>query len=63
MKTTQAVSDTSSNVFLTGTILMANFDFPGLADYAFKAMIGAAIWMVFKIIADIVSEKVKNRKQ
>jgi hypothetical protein len=52
----------SSSVFLTGAILFANMDFAGLTEYALKAAIGGAIWFLFKLGADFISEKLKNRK-
>lgn len=59
-KTTTA-NDHSSNLFLTGTILLANMDYTGLLDYAIKATIGGAIWMSFKLIGDFFSNKQKNK--
>lgn len=48
---------TSSSVFLTGTILLANLDFTGLLDYAVKALVGGAIWLGYKITADYLERK------
>jgi hypothetical protein len=58
----QANNDTTSNLFLTGTILLANLDYSGLADYAIKALVGGAIWMVFKIAGEYVSERIKRKQ-
>ncbi len=63
MKTTEAVSDSTSHTFLTGAILFANMDYSGLTDYAVKAIIGGAIWMTFKLAGDYLSTKIKNKKQ
>ncbi|MEO7982814.1 MAG: hypothetical protein ABI688_01910 [Bacteroidota bacterium] len=52
---------TSSNIFLTGTILLANLDFAGLADYALKALIGGAIWLGYKVTSDYIERK-RNKK-
>ena len=52
----------SSSVFLTGAILFANMDFSGLTEYALKAAIGGAIWFLFKLGSEYISEKFKNRK-
>ena len=57
MKETQTSSDSTSNMFLTGTILLANLDYPGLADYALKALVGGVIWMAFKVTGDYISER------
>ena len=51
---------TSSSVFLTGTILLANLDFTGLMDYAIKAFIGGAIWLSYKMTADYIERKRKK---
>ncbi|MCC7303086.1 MAG: hypothetical protein IT233_10635 [Bacteroidia bacterium] len=57
-----AGSDSTSNFFLTGAILLANLDASGLAEYAVKAAVGGAIWLVFKITSDYLSERIKNKK-
>ena len=56
-------SDSSTNIFLTGAVLLANLDSSGLAEYALKAAIGGIIWMTMKIASDYISEKIKNRKK
>ena len=56
-------NDGSGNFFLTGAILFANLDASGLAEYAVKAAIGGAIWLVFKITSDFISEKLKSKKE
>ena len=56
-------NDGSGNFFLTGAILFANLDASGLAEYAVKAAIGGAIWLVFKFTSDYLSERIKNRKE
>jgi hypothetical protein len=63
MKTTEAVTDSTSHTFLTGAILFANLDYSGLADYALKAIVGGTIWMVFKLAGDYLSKRIKNRNQ
>jgi len=59
-KQLQTDYSTSSNVFLTGTILLANLDFAGLADYALKAFIGGAIWLGYKMTSDYLERKRKK---
>lgn len=56
----QTINDTSSNVLLTGTILLANFDFTSLLDYSVKALVGGAIWMGFQIANEIIRKKIKK---
>jgi hypothetical protein len=56
-------SDSTAPIFLYGAILMANLDGSGLMDYAIKAAIGGAIWFVYKITSDYLSEKLKNKKE
>lgn len=63
METKPIQSDNSYNsIFLTGCILLANLDFTGLLDYALKATIGGAIWLVYKLTADYLEQKRKNKK-
>ena len=61
MEKNQTTSDPTSNMFLTGTILLANMDYSGLADYAVKALVGGIIWMTFKIAGDFITEKMKKK--
>lgn len=58
-----STSDSSTNIFLTGAILFANLDYSSLAEYALKAAIGGFIWMAFKLGSDIISDKIKERKE
>jgi hypothetical protein len=62
MKETHNHTDSNSNLFLTGSILLANLDYSGLTDYAVKAVIGGMIWMVFKVAGDWISRKVTRNK-
>jgi len=61
MKENQGRTDSSSNIFLTGSILLANLDYSGLADYAIKALVGGVIWMAFRIGGDYISERLKKK--
>ena len=63
MKTTTASTDSTSHTFLTGAILFANLDYSGLWGYALKAAIGGAIWMIFKLAGDYLSDKILSRKK
>lgn len=60
MEKNQIVNDNNSNMFLTGTILLANLD-SGIIDYALKALVGGVIWMAFKVAGDFISEKLKKK--
>ena len=51
----------SSNLFLTGAILLANLDFTSIEEYAIKAIIGGAVWMGFKMVGDFVGTKLKHK--
>lgn len=53
---------TSTNMVLTGAVLMANFNDPTLTEYAVKAILGSVIWMAFKLATDFFSERIKNKK-
>ncbi len=55
-------SGKSSNLFLTGAILLANLDFTSIEEYAFKAIIGGAVWMGFKLVGDYVGSKIKSKE-
>jgi hypothetical protein len=55
-------NDTGSNVFLTGIVLLANFDFTGLMDYGLKAVVGGAVWLAFKLTADHLADKKKQKE-
>jgi len=63
MRTNTTSADGASHTFLTGAILFANFDYSALAGYAVKAAIGGAIWMVFKLAGDFLSDKMFTRKK
>ncbi len=64
MEKTQSTTDSSSSsLFLTGTILLANMDYTGLMDYAIKALIGGAIWMAYKIAGDVLSTRMGNKNK
>ncbi len=58
------IGDTTSstNMVLTGAVLMANFNDPTLTEYAVKAILGSVIWMGFKLATDFFSERIKNKK-
>lgn len=53
--------DGTSNMLLTASILFANMDYSGIADYAIKAFVGGAIWMSFKVAAEYWSERIRNK--
>lgn len=57
METKTGTGDTASNIFLTGSIFLANLDFTGLMDYAIKAVIGGFMWLLFKMVADHIERK------
>ncbi len=61
METKTTSETTSSSILLTGIVFLANLDFVGLLDYALKAGIGGAIWLGFKLTADYLERKRKNK--
>lgn len=63
IKTHTAQADTTSHTFLTGAILFANLDYSGLGAYAVKAAIGGAIWMIFKLAGDLLSNRLLAKKK
>ena len=56
----QPINDTTSNMLLTGTILLANFDYSSLFDYSVKAVVGGAIWMGFQLVNEFIKSKFKK---
>ena len=56
------IPNTSSNLLLTGCILLANIDTSGLLDAALKALIGGGIWLAFKKGTEYFDNKKKHRK-
>ena len=50
-------NETGSNIFLTACILLANLDFSGLLDYGIKAVIGGAVWLGYKLMADYLEKR------
>jgi hypothetical protein len=61
MDTKTSSENTSSSIFLTGAIFLANLDFTGLLDYAIKAAVGGAIWLGYKLTADFIDRKRKSK--
>jgi hypothetical protein len=59
---TKTTDSSTSNIFLTGAILLANLDFAGLLDYAVKAVVGGAIWLGYKMAADYIEKKRNSGK-
>ena len=51
-----------NNVFLPGTILLANIDVTGLLEYALKAGIGGMIWLGFKLAGEYLEQKRKREQ-
>lgn len=51
-------------VFLLGALLnvLAAIDFTSLMDYSVKAIAGGLIWLVFKVLGEYLSEKIKNKQ-
>lgn len=53
-------SENISNLFLYGAIMFANIDYVGVADYLIKAILGGAVWFIFKLLQDHYSEKIRG---
>lgn len=51
----------TSNLFLYGAIMFANIDYVGIADYVIKAILGGAVWFIFKLLQDYYSVRVRNK--
>ncbi|GAA4468400.1 hypothetical protein GCM10023093_25920 [Nemorincola caseinilytica] len=63
MVKTDSATTHFSNVLLTGTILLANVDVNGLLDYGLKAFLGGAVWLGYKLTAEYIERKRKQRQQ
>jgi hypothetical protein len=61
-KQMQSNHSASSNMFLTGIILLANLDFDGFLDYGIRTVIGGLIWFGFQALNDYRTKK-KQTKQ
>lgn len=55
------VQENISGMFLYLVILFANIDYVGVLDYCLKALLGGAIWFVYKIIAEYYLLKVRKK--
>lgn len=55
-----SLDNVSSNIFLTGFILLANLDFNDLLQYAVKAAIGGGIWLGYRWAAKFIDRKRDN---
>lgn len=55
-------SNSNLSVFLLGAILniLAAVDFSSLFDYSLKAVLGGVIWLLFKIIGEYITLRLKN---
>ena len=51
-----------NNVLLTGIILLANSSVTDLLTYGIKAAIGGAVWLGYKVAADYIDRKRKNKQ-
>jgi hypothetical protein len=60
---TTAYQGAINNVFLPGTILLANIDVTGLLEYALKAGVGGLIWLGFKMAGEYLERKRKHEQK
>jgi hypothetical protein len=60
---TTAYQGAINNVFLPGTILLANIDVTGLLEYALKAGVGGLIWLGFKLAGEYLERKRKREQK
>ena len=52
----------TSNMYLYSAIMFANIgiDYMGIADYLIKAIVGGAVWFLFKIAQDYLATRYKG---
>jgi len=60
MKLQQFLTTDINSVFLYLFILFADLDYASLADYTIKALIGGAVWFLFKVVGDYFARRVKR---
>jgi hypothetical protein len=50
-----------SSMMLTGTILLAGVDVTDLLNYGLRAVVGGAVWLGFRYVADYIERKRKKQ--
>lgn len=60
MDATEHTSQNNIAAFVLGAFInmLAVADWAGISDYAIKAMIGGFIWLIFKIIGDMIMHRI-----
>ena len=53
----------SQNYLSIFFLILAAIDYTGLIDYAVKAFIGGLILLIFRIVGDLILDKVKKVKE
>lgn len=59
----QKAKRSNHGMLLTASVLMLQTQAETLADYLIKAIIGGAVWLLFKLIADRIAARTKTKKQ
>ena len=56
--------DSPLSVFFFGAIvnILANIDTGSFSEYTLKAIVGGMVWLIFKVVADLISHKMTNVK-
>jgi len=55
-------SSSTTSVLLFGAITFANIDYVSIMDYSIKAFVGGLFWLGFKLTADWISRRIKNKR-
>lgn len=63
MTVSKILSYDLNSTFLYLFILFADLDYASIADYTVKAVIGGAIWFVFKVISDFYLRITQGRSK
>ncbi len=63
MQGTNQETGNNSSVLLYGALMFANIDAASVMDYTVKALVGGVVWLGFKVAADYLSQKIKNKNK
>ncbi len=63
MQGTNQDTGNHSSVLLYGALMFANIDAASVMEYTVKALVGGVVWLGFKIAADYLSHKIKNKNK
>jgi hypothetical protein len=57
------MNNTRNNMLLTASVLMVQAGSEALTDYIMRAMVGGAVWLLYKLLAERIERWNNKRKQ